>query len=86
VLAISVVPARPLRSPTTGIGTEFLADREKIEVTRPDSPFARSPVPMRLGHPHYTRAVCTLPRRRPQTSDSVEERVRFELADDFVSD
>jgi hypothetical protein len=46
LLAISRVPARPLRSQTTGIGTELLADREKVEVTRPDSPFERSPVPM----------------------------------------
>jgi hypothetical protein len=29
-LAILVVPARTLRSPTAGIGTEFLARREKI--------------------------------------------------------
>ena len=28
---------RTLRSPTTGIGTEFLAHREKIEVTRHSS-------------------------------------------------
>src|ERR1700730_12102457 len=32
--AILVVPARTLRSPTTGTGTELLAHREKIEVTR----------------------------------------------------
>jgi hypothetical protein len=33
-LAISVVPDRTLRSPKAGIGTEFLAHGEKIEVTR----------------------------------------------------
>jgi len=37
-----------LRSPTAGIGTELLAHREKIEVTRSGSPFERSPVPMAL--------------------------------------
>jgi hypothetical protein len=31
-----------------GIGTELLADREKIEVTRGGSPSERSPVPMAL--------------------------------------
>ena len=66
-LAISVVPARTLRSPTAGIGTEFLAHREKIEVTRAGSPFERSPVPMGHAHRPYTRAVCALPRRMPQT-------------------
>jgi len=35
-----------LRSPTAGIGTELLAHREKIEVTRNGSPIERSPVPM----------------------------------------
>jgi hypothetical protein len=45
-LAISVVPARTLGSPTAGIGTELLAHRERIEVTRSDPPFERSPVPM----------------------------------------
>ena len=66
-LAISVVPARTLRSPTAGIGTELLAHREKIEVTRSGSPFERSPVPMGHAHRPYTRAVCALPRRMPQT-------------------
>jgi hypothetical protein len=49
-LAILVVPARTLRSPTAGIGTELLAHREKIEVTRRGSPFERSPVPMDRAH------------------------------------
>jgi len=49
-LAISVVPARTLRSPTAGIGTELLADREKIEVTRSGAPFECSPVPMARAH------------------------------------
>jgi hypothetical protein len=52
-----------LRSPTAGIGTELLAHREKIEVTRSGSLFERSPVPMGRAHRHYTRAVCALPRR-----------------------
>ena len=60
-LAISVVPARTLRSPTVGIGTELLAHREKIEVTGHGSKCARSPVPMGRAHRHYTRAVCALP-------------------------
>jgi hypothetical protein len=42
-LAISVVPARTLRSPIVGIGTKLLAHREKIEVTQHGSPCARSP-------------------------------------------
>jgi hypothetical protein len=46
-LAISVVPARTLRSPTADIGTELLANREKIEVTRRDSTCVLSPVPVR---------------------------------------
>jgi hypothetical protein len=66
-LAILVVPARTLRSPTAGIGTELLAHREKIEVTRSGSPFEHSPVPMRPAHRPYTRAVYALPRRMPQT-------------------
>jgi hypothetical protein len=45
-LAISLVPAQTLRSPTAGIGTELIAPREKIEVTRNGAPFERSPVPM----------------------------------------
>jgi hypothetical protein len=44
--AISVVPARTLRSPTAGIGTELLAHREIIEVTRSGARFLHSPVPM----------------------------------------
>jgi hypothetical protein len=38
-LAILGLPARTLRSPTAGIGTELLARREKIEVTRSGAPF-----------------------------------------------
>jgi hypothetical protein len=34
-LVMWVVPARTLRLPTAGIGTELLARREKIEVKRP---------------------------------------------------
>jgi hypothetical protein len=66
-LAILVVPARTSLSPTAGIGTELLAHKEKIEVTRSGSPFERSPVPMGHAHCPYTRAVCALPRRMPQT-------------------
>ena len=66
-LAISVISARTLRSPIVGIGTELLAHREKIEVTRHRSPCARSPVPVARAHRHCTRAVCALPRRMPQT-------------------
>jgi hypothetical protein len=66
-LAILVVPARTLRSSTAGIGTELLAHREKIEVTRSGSPFERSPVPMARAQRPYTRAVCALLRRMPQT-------------------
>jgi hypothetical protein len=65
--AISVVLVRTLRSPTVGIGTELLARREKVEVTRHGSPRPRSPVPMGRAHRHYPRAVCALPRRMPQT-------------------
>ena len=78
-LAISVVSARTLRSPIVGIGTELLAHREKIEVTRHGSPCARSPVPMGRAYPHCTRAVCALPRRMAQTWDSLAERNEFEL-------
>ena len=60
-LAISVVPARTLRLPTAGIGTELLAHREKIEVTRHDSTYMLSPVPVRPAHRPHTRAFCGLP-------------------------
>jgi hypothetical protein len=63
-LAILVVPA--LRS-KAGIGTELLAPRERIEVTRSGAPFERSPVPMGRAHRPYTRVVCALPRRMSQT-------------------
>jgi len=46
IAPISVLPARTLGSPTAGIGTELLAHREKIQMTRPGSQFERSPVPM----------------------------------------
>ncbi len=57
----NVVPARTLRSPRAGIGTELLAHREKIEVKRHRLAFVG------LAHRHYTRAVCALPWRMPQT-------------------
>ena len=66
-LAIWVVAARTLRSPTPDIGTELLARREKIEMTPSSASFERSPVPMARAHRPYTRAVCALPRRMPQT-------------------
>jgi hypothetical protein len=53
--------------PTAGIGTELLAEREKIEVTRSGSPFERSPVPMARTHRPYTRAFRASSRRMPQT-------------------
>ena len=49
------------------IGTELLAHREKIEVTRHGSLFERSPVPMGRAHRHHTRAFCALPRRMLRT-------------------
>jgi len=55
-LAISAASARTLRSPIAGIGTELLAHREKIEVTRNGSPSERSPVPIGRAHCHCTRA------------------------------
>ena len=79
-LAISMLPARTFRSPTAGIGTELLAHREKIEMTRHGSKCARSPVPMVRAYRRYTRAVCALPRRMPQTQDSLAERSEFELS------
>jgi len=76
--------SRTLRSPTAGIGTELLAPREKIEVTRHGSEFDRSPVPMGRAHRHDTRSVCALPRRIPQTWHSVAERAGFELSAPFL--
>jgi hypothetical protein len=58
---------RTLRSSTAGIGTELLAHRERIEVTRSGAPFERSPVPMGRANRRCTRAVCALPGRMPQT-------------------
>ena len=55
-LAISAASARTLRSAIAGIGTELLAHREKIEVTRNGSPSERSPVPIGRAHCHCTRA------------------------------
>ena len=52
VIAISAASARTLRSPIAGIGTELLAHREKIEVTRNGSPSERSPVPIGRAHCH----------------------------------
>jgi hypothetical protein len=56
-LAISVLPARTLRSPTAGIGTELVAHREEIEGMRRSSTFERSPVPVsranRRAHAHF---------------------------------
>jgi hypothetical protein len=56
-LAISVLPARTLRSPTAGTGTELVAHREEIEGMRRSSTFERSPVPVsranRRAHPHF---------------------------------
>jgi hypothetical protein len=82
-LAISVVPARTLGSPTAGIGTELLAHREKIEVTRSGAPFERSPVPMSRPHRHHTRAVahfpgeCLKPETRWRREVDSNSRYRF---------
>src|SRR5712671_7356065 len=46
-MSVNVLPSPwTSRSRTAGIGTELLAHREKIQKTRPDSQFERSPVPM----------------------------------------
>jgi hypothetical protein len=72
-LAISVVPARTVRSPTTGIGAELLAHREKIEVRPTASPVVRFSGADSRAHRRCTRAVCALPQRMPQTWDSLAE-------------
>jgi hypothetical protein len=80
VVARSMVPGRTLRSPITGIGTEILGYREKIEVTRGGSPLQRPPVPMGRAHRRCTRAIRALPQRMPQTWDCLaDEPVRCEL-------
>ena len=66
-LAISVVLLPALRRQRTGIGTEFLAHREKVEMTRLDSTSELSLVPVGRAHRAYTRAFCAHPRRMPQT-------------------
>ena len=66
-LAISVVLLPALRRQRTGIGTEFLAHREKVEMTRLDSTSEPSLVPVGRAHRAYTRAFCAHPRRMPQT-------------------
>jgi hypothetical protein len=47
-----------------GIGTELVARREKIEVTRSGSPFERSPVPVGRAHRPYTREFRASPENR----------------------
>src|SRR5260370_36568368 len=79
-LAILVVPARTLRLPTAGIGTELVAHREKIEVTRSGSPFERSPVPTGRAHRPYTREFRASLRRIAGMPDSLAERSGFELS------
>ena len=66
-LAISVVPAPGRCVRTRGIGTELLAHREKIEVTRNGASFKRSPVPVRRAHRHAGAQFAHFPRRMPQT-------------------
>jgi hypothetical protein len=44
-------------SSAQGIGTEFLAHREKIKVTRHNSTFELSPVPVGRAHRPHTRAI-----------------------------
>src|SRR6202011_948385 len=75
---IGVVPARTVRSPTTGIGAELLAHREKIEVRPTASPVVRFSGADSRAHRRCTRAVCALPQRMPQTWDSLAEREGFE--------
>jgi hypothetical protein len=70
---------RTLRSPTAGIGTELLARREKIEVTRSGSPFERSPVPVGRAHRPYTRELRASLRRIAGMPDSLAEGSEFEL-------
>jgi hypothetical protein len=79
VLTIIGVPAWTLHLPTAGIGTELLADRDKIEMTPLGLPFERSPVPLGRAHRHDTRAVFALPRRSPQTPDWSAEQTGFEV-------
>jgi hypothetical protein len=69
----------------TGIGTEFLARGEKIEVTRQNSTSELSPEPMERAHRPHTRAFCAHPWRMLQTCDCVAERSEFELSGDFIS-
>jgi hypothetical protein len=52
-----------------GIGTEFLAHREKIEVTRHDSICETLSGAGGAAHRPHTRAFCGYPRRMPQTWD-----------------
>jgi hypothetical protein len=82
-LAILAVPARTLRSPTAGIGTEFPPHREKIELTRSGSPFERSPVPMGRAHRPYTAQFAIIPGEclKPETRwrRGVDSNYRFRM-------
>src|SRR2546428_9571263 len=80
-----LIESLAMRTQNAGIGTELVAHREKIEVTRRGPPFERSPVPMGRAHRRYTRAVCASPQRMPQTSDCVADRRGFELSVPFVN-
>lgn len=51
----------------SSIGTELLAHREKIEVTRSGSPFERSPVPMGRAHCPTRAQFAHFLGRMPQT-------------------
>jgi len=88
-LAISVVSARTLRSPAAGIGTELLAHREKIEVTRSGSTFERYPVPIGLriaaAHGQFAHfpGECLKPETRWREGSGFELSVPVrKLADD----
>jgi len=78
-LAISMVSAGRCVRVQAGIGTEILANREIIEVTRSGSPFERSLVPMSCANRRCTRVVYALPQRMPQT----ETRWRREVDSNY---
>jgi len=69
---------RTLRSPTLGIGTEFLDHREKIQMTRRDSTWTNlSGAGGRRNCPH-TRAISAYQANKPGDRDSLAERGGFE--------
>ena len=69
----------PEHSVAPGIGTEFPANRGKIEVTRHDSTYELSPVPVGRAHRPHMRAISACKRISPGDRDSLAERSGFEL-------